>query len=110
MDWLSPEFIQFLGSLGSTGILAVIVFLFVRGDILSRPVYTKMTEEIVQRVVAEVATRIISGVQAQLKKWESDTARREAAVSLEVAKLKREKAALEQEMEWDNPHMRGVRK
>lgn len=106
MGDISPDLIRSISSLGATGILTVVLYLFIRGDILSRTVYEKMTVKIVEQVVAEVSATILAGVRDMMAEWETDSARREAMTHWEMGKLRREKQQLVEEMEWDNPSMK----
>lgn len=81
-----------LTSLGATGILAVVVILFVRGEILSRLVYEKLTEQIVARVVGEISSRILAGMTEMLHEWEDQR------LAVEVERLKQERDRLAEEL------------
>lgn len=83
-----------------TLVLGIIITMFVRGDLLSRTVYVRLTEEIIQRVVGEVGTQILAGVRDLLKDWD------ESKLAGDVARLKRERKDLVEELEWENPHLR----
>lgn len=77
-------------------ILGAIVTMFIRGDLLSRKVYEKLTENIIERVVAQVGTQIVGGVQQLLRDWEAG----------EVDRLQTERDHLVEELEWKSPMMR----
>jgi len=89
----------------NTSLMAVALVLFMRGDILPRRVY----EEMITRVVTEVATRVVASVRDMLDEWEQDTISREARVHWETSKLQRENQALVEELEWDSALMRKPR-
>lgn len=95
----------------STGILAAIVVMFVRGVIISQPVYDRMmenvieryeriTENVIERVVAEVVARILTGVEEMLRDWEK------GALGLEVERLRTQNAQLIEELEGGSPFLR----
>jgi hypothetical protein len=95
----------------STGILAAIVVMFVRGVIISQPVYDRLmenvieryeriTENVIERVVAEVVARILTGVEEMLRSWQK------GELSLEVERLKAQNAQLIEELEGENLFLR----
>lgn len=52
------EVINVIGDIGILGLLAVIVWSFYRGDVLSRKVYQELTESILERVCSRLITEI----------------------------------------------------
>lgn len=49
---------QAFNTLGTIGLLILIVILFYRGDLLSRPVYTQLVENIVETTVRRVVEEL----------------------------------------------------
>lgn len=120
MENISPELIRALASGGVTVVLATVVLWFMRGDILSRAVYQKQTEDIIGRVVAEVSLKyqemtesviervlidvtsgIIKSVQQMLVDWENERAECDAKLHIEVQQLKVKNEQLVEELEWN---------
>lgn len=62
------EVLQALNATGVSVILLVFVWMFLKGEILSRRVYEEMT----QKVVTEIATRIITEITVLLEEWRND--------------------------------------
>ncbi len=107
MSDLNPDLISSLSSLGATGVLTLVLWLFIRGDILSRPVYERMTVTIIEQVVGEVSDAVLKTVRKMLTEWEADTVRRETAAHWETSKLKRKNQLLAEELEWGNQTIQG---
>lgn len=88
--------LQLINTIGVTAVLVIFVRMFVRGDILPRSVYKEMTE----KVVGEIATRILKGVTDMLQEWEGNR------LHADIERLESQKAQLIRELGADN-HLRG---
>jgi len=93
METLSlTDLLQALNATGVSAILLVFVWMFLKGEIVSRRTH----DEIVEKVVSEVTTHIIEGVGIMFRDWE------ESRLSIKVEQLEQQKEQLIRELGADD--------
>jgi len=56
-------FVDLIGNISIVGILGLIVYLFYRGELLSRRVYEDLTKRILKELAREITDGVIAAIQ-----------------------------------------------